>query len=339
MAKDPKKKRKLAPVAPPKSPSGNKSGGFGTSFFTGKYGIPGLIKGAYNYMTQNNNQQASSSNQNSNTAPIQLNPNGVSSQPINDGSHPLYRATFGDEPSFITYPNYYGGQSEFLQNILNLANENLPPAPKYKEEPLKYLRQLQSSGLEARDNQATGGLISDLIRNLQNPQNFSQGFEPIQQAANLNFQRNTIPSLAERFTGLGGGNQISGAQNPYTAQAAQDLNTQLAGLQTQYSQNAQGQAYSGLNSLLGNRLGERGQQLNLSELLGRLGIANNADQFSRYSPLLNLAAQPRYGSAFTPGGGGVASSLIQTGGNLLGNYLTGGAYGAAQGINALSGRY
>lgn len=59
------------------------------------------------------------------------------------------------------------------------------------------------------------------------------GFEPIAAQERQEFQRKTIPSIAERFAALGGGQQSS-AFGQQLAQAGVDLDSRLAALKSQY---------------------------------------------------------------------------------------------------------
>ena len=68
---------------------------------------------------------------------------------------------------------------------------------------------------------------------LQNPY---AGFEPLAQQAREQFETQTVPSLAERFTALGsgGGSQRSSAFQGALGSAASDLEKGLAALQAEY---------------------------------------------------------------------------------------------------------
>lgn len=63
-------------------------------------------------------------------------------------------------------------------------------------------------------------------------QNLSTDFAPIAERARTQFQEQTIPSLAERFTGLGG--QRSSAFGQQVGQAGADLESQLAAMESQF---------------------------------------------------------------------------------------------------------
>jgi hypothetical protein len=61
------------------------------------------------------------------------------------------------------------------------------------------------------------------------------GFAPIEQQARQQFQTQTVPSLAERFTAMGGGQNSSAFQGALGAHSAQ-LETGLAALKSQFGQ-------------------------------------------------------------------------------------------------------
>jgi len=69
------------------------------------------------------------------------------------------------------------------------------------------------------------------MQGLQNPQ---QGFEPIAQQARSQFQTQTIPSLAERFTSFGEGGQRSSDFMGAMAGAGEELEEGLAAQGAQY---------------------------------------------------------------------------------------------------------
>jgi len=82
-------------------------------------------------------------------------------------------------------------------------------------------------------------------------QNLGQGanFEPIEQLARTNFQQKTIPSIAERFTRMGG--QGSGAFQQTLGEAGSNLEQGLAALKSQHGLQQQQQLERLLPTLLG----------------------------------------------------------------------------------------
>jgi len=126
---------------------------------------------------------------------------------------------------------------------------------------------LQSSPYNEQQLAAYQNLLTTGQQRLQNP---AAGFEPFAQRARQQFQSNIVPSIAERFTSMGGGQRSSAFQGALGS-AASDLESQLAqaggqyGLQTALQMIQQGltpqyqQAYyqpSGINGILGSHLGE-----------------------------------------------------------------------------------
>lgn len=93
----------------------------------------------------------------------------------------------------------------------------------------------------------TGGL--DLLKRLQGQQ---FNFEPIAQQARSQFQRETVPSIAERFSSMGtGGSQRSSAFSNSLASAGTGLEQSLAALRAQYGLQERGQNLDLLRQLLG----------------------------------------------------------------------------------------
>jgi hypothetical protein len=100
---------------------------------------------------------------------------------------------------------------------------------------------------EPNQNQAFNQMLGQGMQGLQS--GGTAGFEPIATQARQDFQRQTIPSLAERFAGFGGGQQSSAYQQQL-AQAGTDLDTRLAAMKSQYGlqsmNNYQNMANTGL---------------------------------------------------------------------------------------------
>ena len=79
--------------------------------------------------------------------------------------------------------------------------------------------------------------LQQALSGLQNP---TAGFQPQADLARQQFQQNTIPTLAERFSGLGSGSQRSSAFAGELGQAGAGLESQLAALGSQYGLQQQG---------------------------------------------------------------------------------------------------
>jgi len=90
--------------------------------------------------------------------------------------------------------------------------------------------QLQRFNPQQQGWQSQAGQMA--MQGLQNP---LAGFEPIAQQARSQFQTQTIPSLAERFTSFGQGGQRSSDFMGAAAGAGQDLEENLAAMGSQYS--------------------------------------------------------------------------------------------------------
>jgi len=108
-------------------------------------------------------------------------------------------------------------------------------------------RQPQTTQLQRFTPEQQSALSQLLQTGLQGLQNPMEGFEPIAQQAKRQFQQETVPSLAERFTSLGGGAQRSSAFQGALGRAGAGLSENLAGMGTRYGLQRQGQ----LQNLLG----------------------------------------------------------------------------------------
>jgi hypothetical protein len=91
------------------------------------------------------------------------------------------------------------------------------------------------------------GLVGRGLTNLNLPGQQSS-FAPIAGEARRNFSQNTLPTIAERFAGLG---RSSSGLNQSLSGAASDFESQLAAAQAQYGLQEQGLQSSNLMNLLG----------------------------------------------------------------------------------------
>lgn len=107
--------------------------------------------------------------------------------------------------------------------------------------------QQQQVGLKGAVNQQA----MNLLKNSGNQFNF----EPIAQKAKTQFQTQTVPGLAERFTSLGGGQRSSAFQGAL-GQAGANLNEGLASLEQQFGLKQQGLNQNLLRLLLTHGLGK-----------------------------------------------------------------------------------
>lgn len=103
------------------------------------------------------------------------------------------------------------------------------------------------SGYSPEQQQALNTILQQALAGLQ-PQNLGQGFEPIEQHARQQFQQQTIPTIAERFSALGsGGSQRSSAFQQALGSAGAGLESQLAAQKAQFGQQQQGNLLNLLN--------------------------------------------------------------------------------------------
>lgn len=153
------------------------------------------------------------------------------------------------------------------------SNANMQNQNGFQQSPNKFSPQQQA---------ALNALLAQGQTNLANP---TAGFEPIESAARSKFQRESIPSLAERFTALGGSD----------TRGSSDFAGMLGGAQSEFEQ--------GLAALKA-QYGQQGAQNALNML--QLGLTPQNEQ-------IYFGAAPSLGS-----------QLFETGGNLLGQYLAAG---------------
>ena len=135
-----------------------------------------------------------------------INTNGMpmyGNQPQNPYNLPSYNATPQNG-------SFFGGLSDFFLGQPNQVHQ----LPTQTTQGANVLQQLLSMGSQG----------------FKNPY---AGFEPIAQQARNNFSQQTVPLLAERFTGIGGG-LSSPAFASQLGQAGAGLNANLAAQQSQY---------------------------------------------------------------------------------------------------------
>ena len=120
------------------------------------------------------------------------------------------------------------------------------------------------------------------------------GFAPIAEQARSRFFGDTVPTLAERFSGLGSGGQRSSGYQESLASGAGQMNTDLAAMESQYGQ-------------------QRNQQL--MQMLG-MGLTPQQEN-------MRIAPQQGFMHGMAPGiGEGLAKAGM--------NFMTGGASGGAE---------
>lgn len=80
--------------------------------------------------------------------------------------------------------------------------------------------------------------MNSLLQNLGPQASQAFNFQPIAQAATNRFEQQTLPSIAERFAGMG--SKRSSGYNQAMANAYENLQTNLAGQQAQFGLQSQG---------------------------------------------------------------------------------------------------
>jgi len=120
-----------------------------------------------------------------------------------------------------------------MANFFTDTPEQYKQFPNLSPKQIGIQEQLGSSGL-------------DLLRQIQGGK---FDFAPIENQARQNFNTQTIPGLAERFTALGGGQNSSAFQGAL-GQAATGLESNLASLKSQHGLNQQNMQQDLLGKLL-----------------------------------------------------------------------------------------
>lgn len=182
----------------------------------------------------------------------------------------------------------------------NFIPVNQPQASFFKSAPAGFQQLSTQTGQQQGLNALLGNLGQGAVGNLNLPgsNNGMSSFQPIAQQAQRNFQTQTVPGLAERFTSLGGGQLGSPAFASQLGQAGAGLQSGLA---------AQEQGF--------NMQQEQMQNQNLMQLL-------------------QMFLQPQFQNMFhQPQQSGLSSLLSQIGGPLA---QAGLAYGTG-GLSALGG--
>jgi hypothetical protein len=96
----------------------------------------------------------------------------------------------------------------------------------------------QINKFNPQQQNALSSLLGQASQGMKNPY---QGFEPIEARARSQFQKNTIPGIAERFTSLGDNAISSGAFASQLGEAGAGLEEGLAALRSQYGLQNRGQ--------------------------------------------------------------------------------------------------
>jgi hypothetical protein len=145
---------------------------------------------------------------------------------------------------------------------------NNPLYNQYQNDVLNYLTQFGLQGLEYQDQNEPGNQFD---------------FSPIGNQELERFYTQTIPSIAERFTSMGGGQRSSAFQGAL-GQAGRSLGNDLAAQQQGYNL----------------------QQQQLAQ--NQFGMNQNL-----YTNLLNMGLRPQFESNLQPGRGGAGPGLLKAG--------------------------
>lgn len=186
-----------------------------------------------------------------------------------------------------------------------------------QQQSLETLLQQSLSGINKLQNkQSPVGPLSSYVT----PPNY-EGFAPIADLARTQFQSQTIPSIANAFTSLGGSGTKLGSSgfSKSLGSAASGLEQQLAALRSQYGLQQQ-------------QLGQEQQRIGLGHQ--ELGLRDQNQQQALLLALLEAALTPQYDIERTPATRGLfgqlGSTALQAAPMILGG-MFGGPFGAAAG--------
>ncbi len=181
------------------------------------------------------------------------------------------------------------------------------------------------------------GGIQQLLQQLlgKQGQNRPDTFAPIENRARTQFEQSTIPSLAERFTSMGGDSkQGSSAFTGALGQAGAGLEQGLAALRSQYGLQERGQNTRenlANQGLLGQLLGAQGQQQGLGLQQQQLNQGGQGQYQNLLLSLLGQGLGSTFNPIYQPATGGLLGGLANIGnsfasgtGNALAKYSTGG---------------
>jgi len=113
----------------------------------------------------------------------------------------------------------------------NFIPSNQPKASLFKSAPAGFEQLSNQTGQQQGLNSLLGNLSQGALGNFNLPgsNNGMSSFQPLAQQAQRNFQTQTVPGLAERFTSMGGGQLGSAAFSNQLGQAGAGLQSDLAG--------------------------------------------------------------------------------------------------------------
>ncbi len=233
---------------------------------------------------------------------------------------------FGTPGQSKFLPKFNSGQEGIMQTLANLGltgvNNNqqnltrrLQPQAQIPNNALMQLLQQSLSGVQGFNNQQQQG-VNQLFGNTLAGAN-TNGFDAIDANARKQFQQQGIPSLAERFTSLGGGQRSSAFQGALGGAQA-DLESQLGALRSQYGLQQQQQR----QSLLGNLLQQGSKdQLLRQGLLGSLfgqQQSQQGQQFNQLGNLLGLGLRSPFEPLYVPRSPGIIESGLNAAAGSLG---------------------
>lgn len=178
----------------------------------------------------------------------------------------ISRFLFGDRDRMTQQPTMTGGQTDLLQNMI---------------------QQLQGGGIYGQGQGAFGSGM-DYLQDLYG--GGQEGFNKLAAPYLRQFEEQTVPGLAERFSGAGAGGRSSSAFNQAMGQAGGRLSESL------------GSMFEGLKSQ------------NLGNLMGMAGMPFQQAQGAMGQRQFENVYQPGSTGFLGQAGGGLAGGLGQAGG-------------------------
>lgn len=172
------------------------------------------------------------------------------------------------------------------------------------------------------------------IKNINLPNVKPFDFGPIEQEARTQFAQQTVPSIAERFTGMGGG-QRSSAFGQTLGAAGSGLEQVLASLKSSVGlqQQAQKQGLATSRAQIGLQQNAQGLQQQ------GLGLQQQQMRNSLITALLGQGLSPQFQSIYRPREQGFVESAIGPALQALMLYLSGGASAALPNISGQASNF
>ncbi len=227
----------------------------------------------------------------------------------------------GSPAQNVQLPRYNPGQQGIMNQLLQLASQKLgnnlnAPNSQYPQPP-----NLKPS-------------IESILGRFNQPFDFA----PIEKQARLGFERETVPSIAERFTAMGDNALSSGAFASQIGQADASLKHSLAALKANIGREDLGRQQNLAQNLFGILANQAQQQYGMQ--FGK-AQADEQNKLALLQNLLGIGLTPQSENIFIPSQpsglrqllGGLAQSIPK----LIGSYFSGGSSNIAPSVSSETG--